>query len=87
MVGENAEAHPGLLLEDKGRTVAVHYRLAPQFEAEALVAVNAIVGAMGTNYHVQHGNMMMEIKPRGFTKGAAIKAFLQETPFSGRIPV
>ena len=80
-------AHPGTLLEDKGRTVAVHYRLAPQFEAQALAAVNAIVGAMGSNYHVQHGNMMMEIKPRGFSKGSAIKAFLQEPPFSGRVPV
>src|ERR1700723_3929510 len=29
---EFVQVHPGTLLEDKGRTVAVHYRLAPQFE-------------------------------------------------------
>jgi len=29
----------------------------------------------------------LEITPRGFDKGAAVKAFLQEPPFSGRTPV
>jgi trehalose 6-phosphate phosphatase len=31
--------------------------------------------------------MMLEIKPRGFTKATAIRAFMQESPFSGRRPV
>jgi trehalose 6-phosphate phosphatase len=31
--------------------------------------------------------MMLEIKPRGFNKGSAVKAFLREPPFSGRTPV
>jgi trehalose 6-phosphate phosphatase len=81
------QAHTGTLLEDKGRTVAIHFRMAPQFEAELHRAVTAIAARLGPNYHVLSGNMMLEIKPRGFTKGGAVKAFLQEPQFSGRTPV
>jgi trehalose 6-phosphate phosphatase len=80
-------AHPGTLLEDKGRTVAVHYRMAPQFEPAVRESVSSIATTLGTHYHVQAGNMMLEIKPRGFSKGGAIRAFMQEPPFSGRTPV
>ena len=81
------QSHAGTLLEDKGRTVAIHYRMAPQFEAEMRRAVVEIAARLGPDYHVQSGSMMLEIKPRGFDKGSAVKAFLQEPPFSGRVPV
>ena len=81
------QTHAGTLLEDKGRTVAIHFRMAPQFEPELREKVTAIAALLGTHYHVQSGNMMLEIKPRGFNKGGAVKAFLKEPPFSGRIPV
>jgi trehalose 6-phosphate phosphatase len=87
LLGTFVQDHPGTLLEDKGRTVAVHYRLAPQFEVQVREQVMAIAAALGSNYHVQAGSMMLEIKPRGFDKGGAVKAFMQEPPFSGRRPV
>jgi trehalose 6-phosphate phosphatase len=80
-------AHAGTLLEDKGRTVVIHFRMAPQCEAELREKVADIAALLGSNYHVQSGNMMLEIKPRGFNKGGAVKAFLREAPFSGRTPV
>ena len=49
--------------------------------------VAAVASQLSSNYHIQEGNMMLEIKPRGFSKGSAIKAFMQEPPFSGRKPV
>ena len=73
-LGEFVQVHPGTLLEDKGRTVAVHYRMAPQFEPQAREAVTNIAAALGPNYHVQAGSMMLEIKPRGFSKATAIPA-------------
>jgi trehalose 6-phosphate phosphatase len=79
--------HAGTLLEDKGRTVAIHFRKAPQFESELRESVTAIAALLGGNYHVQPGSMMFEIKPRGFNKGGAVKAFMREPPFSGRTPV
>ncbi len=84
---EFVQERPGTLLEDKGRTVAVHYRMAPQFEPQVREAVTEVAESLGTNYHVQAGSMMLEIKPRGFNKGGAVKAFMQEPPFSGRRPV
>jgi trehalose 6-phosphate phosphatase len=82
-----AQAHPGTLVEDKGRTLAVHYRMAPQHEAAVRQALADIARPLGSNYHIQDGNMVLEIKPRGFSKAAAIKAFMAEPPFSGRKPV
>ena len=81
------QAHPGTSIEDKGRTIAVHFRMAPHHEASVRQALIAIAKPLGSNYHIQDGNKVLEIKPRGFTKASAIKAFLHEPPFSGRRPV
>lgn len=79
--------HPGTWLEDRGRTLVVHYRAAPDAGAEVREAVIAIAKPMGRNYHVEDGHMTLEVKPRGFSKAAAIRAFMKEPPFSGRRPV
>jgi trehalose 6-phosphate phosphatase len=81
------QAQPGTSVEDKGRTLAVHFRMAPQCEAAVRQALTDIAKPLGTNYHIQEGSMVLEIKPRGFSKATAIKAFMQEPPFSGRQPV
>jgi trehalose 6-phosphate phosphatase len=80
-------SHSGTLLEDKGRTIAVHYRMAPQFESDVREAVAASAASLGPRYQLQSGNMMLELKPAGYSKGAAIEAFMREAPFAGRTPV
>jgi trehalose 6-phosphate phosphatase len=82
-----AASHPGALLEDKRRTVAIHFRLAPQAADAAHQLAAAILEKLGKHYQIQPGDMMLEIKPRGFTKATAIRSFMQEAPFSGRRPV
>ena len=81
------EAHPGTLFEDKERTIAVHFRTAPQFADAMRDAVIEIAKPLGRNYHIQAGKMLYEIKPRGFSKATAIQAFMKEPPFRGRRPV
>jgi trehalose 6-phosphate phosphatase len=81
------EAHPGTLFEDKERTIAVHFRMAPQFADAMRDAVIDIAKPLGSNYHIQGGKMLYEIKPRGFSKATAIQAFMKESPFCGRRPV
>jgi trehalose 6-phosphate phosphatase len=80
-------AHPGTSVEDKGQTIAVHFRKAPQHESGVRESLAAIIKPMNNDYRVQEGNMVFEFMPRGFSKGAAIKMFMQEPPFSGRRPV
>jgi len=81
-----ADSYPGTIIEDKGRNIAVHFRLAPQFGDLLHRSVEAIVAPLA-DYELQDGVMMVEIKQRGFTKGSAVASFMQEQPFCGRCPV
>jgi len=82
-----AEKHPGLVFEDKGASVALHYRLAPELgemaHAQALAAAALLPGEV----QVQPGKMVWEVKPAGAHKGLAIEEFMRELPFRDRLPV
>jgi trehalose 6-phosphate phosphatase len=82
-----AEVNEGILLEDKGLTLALHYRNAPQL-AEAVIGVaqQAVAESAGA-LMLLHGKMVCELKPPGMDKGRAIAAFLEEPPFLCRRPV
>lgn len=77
----------GLLIEDKGMSVAVHFRQAPELAGAAYNAAIAMARRLGPGYELQTGKMVFEIKPGGHDKGTAIEAFMREEPFRGRIPV
>jgi trehalose 6-phosphate phosphatase len=79
--------HPGLLLEDKGLTLALHYRLAPQLAAYAHRLMARLAAAANAGLEVQRGRRVAEIKPAGVDKGAAVAAYLTEPPFARRRPV
>jgi trehalose 6-phosphate phosphatase len=76
--------HHGLLLEDKGLTLALHYRQAPHLETACR---NVVEQALSGNLDVLAGKMAFEIKPRGYSKGTALAAFMAVMPFQGRTPV
>ncbi len=79
--------HPGLLLEDKGLSLALHYRQAPALASYAHRVMHAWQSTLGAGYCVQRGKRVVELKPTGHDKGAAIRAFMHEAPFRGRRPV
>ena len=78
---------PGLLLENKGNSLALHYRLAPQFASAAQAAVREAARRLGEGFEVLGGKMVVELKPSGRDKGSAIEEFMREPPFRGRKPV
>jgi trehalose 6-phosphate phosphatase len=82
-----ASRHKGLVFEDKGVSVALHYRLAPQLAAAAHEAVREAAEPLGDAVEVQRGKMVVELKPAGCDKGGAIESFMREPPFAGRVPV
>jgi trehalose 6-phosphate phosphatase len=83
-----AGTHPGLLLEDKGRAVALHFRQAAELRSALEREVQALLERHGSDeFHLQPGDYVLELKPAGITKAHAIEAFLAEAPFAGRTPV
>ena len=82
-----ASSHKGLVFEDKGASVALHYRLAPQLAAAAHAKVREAAEPLGDQVEVQGGKMVVELKPAGCDKGKAIAEFMRESPFQGRVPV
>lgn len=80
-------ANPGMLLEIKGAALALHYRNAPEREPAARAATERLVAEYADAYVLQPGKMVYEIKPRGVDKGRALRAFMEEPPFTGRKPV
>jgi len=86
-LGEFAARHDGLLLEDKGHNLALHFRLAPQHARAAQTVLREAAAQLGAGFEVLEGKMVVELKPSGRDKGSAIEEFMREPPFAGRTPV
>ena len=80
------QQHPELRIENKRGSIALHYRQAPQLEGECVAAMQAAV-EQSPGLTLLRGKMVVEAKPGGASKGAAIEAFMAEPPFAGRTPV
>lgn len=76
---------PALLLEDKGASVALHFRQAPSRSGECVAAVERVAHRHGLDLLL--GRMVAEARPHGQDKGSAIAALLGHAPFAGRVPV
>ena len=77
-----------VLIEDKGASVAVHWRLAnPEDAGRAEALVRDSAEALGGAYRLQLGKAVGEIVPAQATKAHAIRAFLEQAPYAGRRPV
>jgi trehalose 6-phosphate phosphatase len=79
--------HPGVIVEDKMLSVALHYRNRPQAAKPAAELAQRLVTRHDGDLIVQNGKMMVEVRPGCADKGTAIADFLDETPFAGRVPV
>ncbi|MEM8948001.1 MAG: trehalose-phosphatase [Pseudomonadota bacterium] len=81
------QSHPGTFVEDKGLTLALHYRMAARHRETAAATVRKLVEADPEGFVLLEGKMVFELKPPGFDKGRAIVDFMQEPPFQGRRPI
>ncbi|MEM5342362.1 trehalose-phosphatase [Paraburkholderia azotifigens] len=87
ILADVVNANPGMLLEIKGAALALHYRNAPDREPVARGATTRLVADYPDAYVLQPGKMVYEIKPKDVDKGRALRAFLDEPPFTGRTPI
>jgi trehalose 6-phosphate phosphatase len=77
----------GLLLEDKGVSLAMHYRLAPGLAEEVNVLMTELATELGEAFVVRRGKCVIELMPRGLGHRAAIELFMRQREFTGRTPV
>ena len=82
-----AAEHPGLLIEHKGESAAVHFRQAPELAERVQRWAEHIVAELGEDFLLQPGKMVVELRPAGSDKGAAIAALMNLPPFAGRRPL
>jgi trehalose 6-phosphate phosphatase len=83
-----AKLSPGILLEDKGYSLALHYRLAPHAEKAIYEAVSLIRADLpNAPIEVLPGKSVCEIKCAGFNKATGVLELMKHPPFTGRRPI
>lgn len=82
-----AQDSAGLLIEDKGLAIALHFRHAPELQAPAGALAAALADGSGGVLSVQPGHMVFELKPAGVDKGDVVRRCLADPRFMGRRPV
>ncbi|PNG27230.1 trehalose-phosphatase [Methylocella silvestris] len=79
------QKHEGLRLEDKGATLALHFRQRPELGEEARAFMRSLVDR--PDLSVQPGKMVAELKQTAHTKATGIASLMARAPFLGRAPV
>src|ERR1700719_3745527 len=83
-----ARPSPGILLEDKGYSLALHYRLAPHAERAIYEAISLIRADLpDAPIEVLPGKCVFEIKHSGFNKASGVTELMSHEPFKGRRPI
>ncbi|MFA5939945.1 MAG: trehalose-phosphatase [Sinimarinibacterium sp.] len=82
---ERFGSDPRLIVENKGASVALHFRAAPERGDECAAAMAELAAAHGLGAIA--GKMVVEARPPGVDKGSAIRALASDPPFRGRRPV
>src|SRR5438477_8073301 len=83
-----AKLSPGILLEDKGYSLALHYRLAPHAEKAIYEAVSLIRADLpNAPIEVMPGKCVCEIKHSGFNKALGVRELMAHEPSRGRRPL
>jgi len=83
-----AQLSPKILLEDKGYSLALHYRLAPRAEKVIDEAIRLILADLpDPAIEVLPGKCVFEVKRSGFTKASGVRELMRHAPFNGRKPL
>ena len=83
-----AAPDPRLEVEDKGYSVALHFRKAPEHERHLRAQVEKALAIYPNEaLEMLPGKAMIEVKRPGISKGEAVRALMTKAPFAGRRPV
>ena len=83
-----ADDQPGVLIEDKKYSIAVHYRQVPHLGHAVRDEVSAICARFTSSLvEILPGKSVIEVKQPSFNKGTAVRELMQHAPFQGRRPI
>jgi trehalose 6-phosphate phosphatase len=82
-----AAARPGILVEDKGMTIAVHCRQVPAYQDELGQFLTDLAAEHADLLETIRGHRVFEIKPRNSSKRTAVEHLMRIAPFAGRLPL
>ena len=83
-----AGAHAGVLVEDKGSSIALHYRCAPVAGEVLASSLHRLLSEPeGQGLRLLPGKMVFEVIAHACDKAQAIRHFLEVEPFAGRHPL
>ena len=75
-----------IFLEDKGSSIAIHYRMAPDKKNDIKNFISDIIQNR-SDLHLIEGKMVFEIKDKRFDKGKLISLLMQNSPFKNKLPI
>ncbi len=78
-------SRPGLLIEDKGPGLTLHYRQTPEMGPEVVAFGRDLAASLGLKG--QGGDMVYEVREAGGDKGLAVRTLMALDPFEGARPV
>jgi len=82
---EFATRDAGLLVEEKGPSVALHFRLARTRALDARALARRVAAETGLS--LQEGDMVQELRTPGPSKGDAVRGFMETPAFHNTTPV
>jgi trehalose 6-phosphate phosphatase len=79
---------PGSIIEDKGASVALHYRFCADRRVELLAAIEMLLAQQADEcLTILPGHFVFEVKYKRYDKGTAVAAIMETDAFAGRVPV
>jgi trehalose 6-phosphate phosphatase len=87
MVESKAALLPGIVVERKPRSVALHYRHMPECESAVKAMAETAIRNIGAPLRLLEGKAVIEIVSPEADKGTAIDRFMRLPPYAGRRPV
>lgn len=86
-LAEEMAAWPGVFIEHKPLSLAVHFRAVPDSADEIMQKVTDIGFGLDPTVEFLKGRFVVEVRQGGHDKGGAVAALMNTTIFTGRTPV
>lgn len=78
---------PGVFVEHKPLSLAVHFRAVPQFADDIMAKVISIGQGLAPDVEFLKGRFVIEVREAGHDKGTAVNSLMKTAIFAGRTPV